>query len=87
MGSFMYINDNWNRFDMLLLLLNDIAAITQDSSSSVANYNLDSIPILLRALRLGKIVKYVKISFIIGSILRIPYIANRLNPFPPPFNR
>lgn len=52
----LYFRDAWNKFDFLIILITDITVFL-----SVLSYSNDisTVFIILRALRLGRIVKFV----------------------------
>lgn len=52
-----YFKDSWNKFDFSIVVLTDIILI---SGSFISTSEVSSLPIIARALRLGRIVKYVK---------------------------
>jgi hypothetical protein len=61
LGISKYLRLSWNRFDLALLILNDLFQILT-SYNDLGSSSLDSIPTVLRALRLGKVVQYVKLD-------------------------
>ena len=58
-GFYMYLLDTWNKFDIIILILNDVILIV--TSQGNIDMNIEVIPVFLRSLRLGRIVKYVLI--------------------------
>lgn len=54
-GTF-YFKDNWNKFDFSIIALTDLILIFNNFYSFA---EISTLPIIARALRLGRIVKYV----------------------------
>lgn len=54
-----YFKDSWNKFDFSIIMLTDIVLI---SSSFTSTSEIKTLPIIARALRLGRIVKLIRSS-------------------------
>ncbi|EAR90226.2 cation channel family transporter (macronuclear) [Tetrahymena thermophila SB210] len=58
-GVYFYFKDDWNKFDFGVILITDIVLF---SSIFVSTSTVSNLPIIFRALRLGRIVKYIRAS-------------------------
>ncbi|KAL4473885.1 hypothetical protein ABPG74_022749 [Tetrahymena malaccensis] len=58
-GIYFYFKDDWNKFDFGVILITDIVLF---SSIFVSTSTISNLPIIFRALRLGRIVKYIRAS-------------------------
>lgn len=57
--GFFYFKHFWNKFDFIILLVTDIIIL---ESIFYNNQDFATLPIIARALRLGKLVKYIRES-------------------------
>ena len=65
--GFLYFKDSWNKFDFLVLLSSDIVLIGFEVVND--NNEISNLPLILRALRLAKIVKYFKTSVTVWVLI------------------
>ena len=54
-----YFKDSWNKFDFSIIIITDIVLI---SSTLTSTSEIKTLPIIARALRLGRIVKLIRSS-------------------------